>query len=1031
MKHNTQHAPSPNRWLKQSLLLLSSIGLGFASMAQQTNITIGTGVTTSSNVPITSNYGYNYSQQIYYASDLLAQNVGVGQISKIRFYLNTVTPTSSDSWTVYMGNTVKTNFASNTDWEVMANLTQVFTGSVTFPAPGNWVEITLSTPFQWDGVSNILVGVDENTPGFGSLSNWRTTTTGAVNRSIYYRNDATNPDPAAPPTATGRQTQYANLQLVIEPTIPCSAAPTHANTLTSTANVCDGGTANLSMSVSDFNTGITYQWQQNDGAGWTDIVGANATTYSATNLLLTTDFRVIATCNNTVESDTAAETTVNVNPIPVVTIDHVDVATCGGEPANLTASGADTYLWTPTTLLTPSATSSNVNVIPATTTTYTVTGTTAAGCSATASAKITPVTMVTSEAAYSPSENCEPGSPVTIEVTGLPAEITSGGTWEYRWLAADGVTVLQDWNSSNEYTFIPTEDSVYGHFYQVRSTSCPTDNIDSVYTSIAIGFGADVDLIHYNCNTMGGTIELSNAFGQTEITELYANDLSNQANMPDFTLTGNASVTGGRTVLTPSATGQNGYAQLTVPNFTAGLNNSMTVSFNMTADTPINTFGTGGADGIAYSFGDDAAQASNGTGHNGKGTKLRLSFDAAGNGSENGNAPGIYLVYGWTAANAFGPASPQTLAYSANTSLWKIKTDIPVVLSINTEGKATVTVDGQVVFSDIQLPPAYLAADVSTWKHLFSAQTGGDAMRQAVSNLNIEAGSLNYGITDGNSATPPTTWQGATSFTDLLPGMYDIWISKDTAGTCLKNIGTYEILNTNPVVELGSDTTICEGETLLLDAGNPGSVYVWSNSNVYTQTQEIAEAGSYIVYVTDPQGCLGIGTINVDVNDAPTAAGIYSQGSFPTVFFAVTNPENASTYDWNFGDGSTIANGPSSVSHTYTTDGTFTVTATLTNDCGTATVSTSVTLTDVTGINENEIDGLVVYPNPATDKVTISLPDNEASEVSVYDLSGALVLSTQTFHASTSMDVSQWTKGVYFLHIRNQGKSGVSKLVIQ
>jgi hypothetical protein len=1030
MKNVTFSRPQPGNRIKRSLLAFFSLGLGFASVAQ-TNITIGTGTGTTSNVPINSNWGYNYSQQIYYASDLLAQGISMGSFGKVRFYLNTVVPTNSQGWTIYMGHTAKTEFTSTTDWEPVANLTQVFSSDVTFPAAGNWMEITLATPFEWDGVSNIVIAIDENTPNFASsASTWRTTSA-TGNRSIYYRNDSNNPNPASPPTATGRQVAFANLQLEWTVAPDCAGTPAHALALAADDSICPNQTAALSLDQHYFAIGMTYQWQENPGAGWVDVTGATNATYTTPQLTASTDYRCIVGCSVAATADTSDVITIVVNPNPVVVIDFTEVATCNGEPANLTASGADTYLWTPTTLLTPSATSANVNVIPATTTTYTVTGTTAAGCSATATSKITPVSMVQGTPVYSPSENCAPGSPVTVQVTGLPATITSGGTWEYRFLASDSVTVLQDWSASDNYTFIPSADSVYGHFYQVRSTSCPDNYVDSVYTSIIVGFGADVELTHYNCNTMGGTIALENPFGQTEVTEIYSNPLSDLATMTAFTLSNNASVSGGRLQLTPSATAQTGYGQLTIPGFVAGLNNSMTVSFDMTADQPINTFGTGGADGITYSFGDDATPAANGSGPNGKGTKLRLSFDAAGNGSENNNQPGIYLVYGWTAGNAFGPASAQTLAYSPNTALWKIQTDIPVELSISTEGKATVTVNGTVVFSDIQLPAAYMTADVSTWKHLFSAGTGGDAMRQAVSNLDIEAGNLNYGIAPGNTANPPSDWQASTSFEDLLPGIYDIWISKDTIASCLKKIGTYEILNTNPVVELGNDTTICEGETLLLDAGNPGSVYTWSGSNTYTQTMEVSEEGSYIVYVTDTAGCLGIGTINVDVNEAPSATGIYAQGAFPTMFFSVTGSQNAADYDWNFGDGVTVNNGPASISHTYTNDGTFSVTVTLSNDCGTETYTQSITITDVTGIGENTIEGLTVYPNPASDNVTVSVPNGETSGISVYNVSGSLVQSAADFHATTTVDVSQWQKGIYFLHITNQGKTSVTKLVVQ
>ena len=67
-----------------------------------------------------------------------------------------------------------------------------------------------------------------------------------------------------------------------------------------------------------------------------------------------------------------------------------------------------------------------------------------------------------------------------------------------------------------------------------------------------------------------------------------------------------------------------------------------------------------------------------------------------------------------------------------------------------------------------------------------------------------------------------------------------------------------------PVVDFGTfDTTICQGNTIILDAGNPGSTYSW-NSGQMTQTISVSSPALYVATVTDVNGCSGIGAIRVN-----------------------------------------------------------------------------------------------------------------------------------------------------------------------
>lgn len=75
-------------------------------------------------------------------------------------------------------------------------------------------------------------------------------------------------------------------------------------------------------------------------------------------------------------------TTVTVNALPTVSVTGTNII-CAGQATTITASGGGSYLWS------NNETTAAINVSPGTTTTYTVTVTSAAGCVATGSRTVT------------------------------------------------------------------------------------------------------------------------------------------------------------------------------------------------------------------------------------------------------------------------------------------------------------------------------------------------------------------------------------------------------------------------------------------------------------------------------------------------------------------------------------------------------------------------------------------------------------------------------------------------------------------
>jgi hypothetical protein len=215
---------------------------------------IGGGTATHAFLPVYSCSAFNYSQQIYLASEIGAAVGTNNYITAIRFFVSTTAAAQANynQWVIYMGNTVQTDFASTTSWIPSSSLTQVYSGTLPTMTAGTWVEIPLNTPFLWDGVSNVVIGVDENSTGTSCTANWGSYSAGN-NRGMIYYNATTNPDPANPPAAISRYAVLPRVQLTGTVLPSCTNTPPAniaVNNVTPTsANITWTATANATYVV--------------------------------------------------------------------------------------------------------------------------------------------------------------------------------------------------------------------------------------------------------------------------------------------------------------------------------------------------------------------------------------------------------------------------------------------------------------------------------------------------------------------------------------------------------------------------------------------------------------------------------------------------------------------------------------------------------------------------------------------------------------------------------------------------------------
>jgi hypothetical protein len=276
---------------------------------------------------------------------------------------------------------------------------------------------------------------------------------------------------------------------------------------------------------------------------------------------------------------------------------------------------------------------------------------------------------------------------------------------------------------------------------------------------------------------------------------------------------------------------------------------------------------------------------------------------------------------------------------------------------------------------------------------------------------------------DAGNSTLSFLWDnGTTNQTRTVSATGIYFVTVKNIANC-KGTDTVKVtVHPLPVVNLGNDTVFCHGKVLTLNAGNPGSSYLW-NTNSTTQTIDVNATGNYSVVVTDVYQCVGSDEINILVKDPPSGTINAVHGNPATYTFNVLNPQYVTGYIWNFGDGSPTVTG-NMVQHTYTTNGIYTVTVVLQGDCqDDAQKGRTVDVYDAsnnTGINtvDNNKE-LILYPNPARDVVVIeNKKDYRMKQVTLYNVVGQVISSTVADSPDKhKLNTTGLASGVYTIRI--------------
>ena len=120
---------------------------------------VGHATASYTSLPSHSYYKYGFSEQIYTPEEL----GGPRELTSISFFNNGETKTRSFS--IYLKQTDQSAFQSNTDWVPVTSMNKYYEGTVTLTA-GTWTTMQFQRSFLYDGTSNLVLVVDDNTGNY-------------------------------------------------------------------------------------------------------------------------------------------------------------------------------------------------------------------------------------------------------------------------------------------------------------------------------------------------------------------------------------------------------------------------------------------------------------------------------------------------------------------------------------------------------------------------------------------------------------------------------------------------------------------------------------------------------------------------------------------------------------------------------------------------------------------------------------------------------------------------------------------------
>ncbi len=240
-------------------------------------------------------------------------------------------------------------------------------------------------------------------------------------------------------------------------------------------------------------------------------------------------------------------------------------------------------------------------------------------------------------------------------------------------------------------------------------------------------------------------------------------------------------------------------------------------------------------------------------------------------------------------------------------------------------------------------------------------------------------------------------------------------------------VTTQVLVSPAPTVSV-NNVTICAGSAATLTAtpSSSGGTYLWSNqATSQSITVSPATTTNYTVSYTI-SGCpqaTSSGTISVLPSPIVNLGADTTICSldFPFILTSAVSGTN-NQYSWNTGD--------QTPSITITTGGNYSLTVTNTDGCSSLD-SIQVFEDPCASLNEVLVSGLSIKPNPTQDFSKLSTTGLTITKISIYNAEGKFLEEINDLDKEVIIDLSSYSRGVYFIKALCKEGTLVRKLIKQ